>query len=222
LTTLILKRASASPPSGEWNDDDFEVLCDGVVVGRILKVHAAPLGSPWMWTLALGHHEDRTPTHGTPRRARPRWRPSRRAGGGNERKPRGCRGFRSLQRRRPRGNEPLDTPILSQKIRQGADRVSAPTRRDASDKPGLATTLRESARRDQTDQRRTCRLVRYPLNAQGVKESPGRAEAFRYLPRQLFANGSRARRSWRAKGQSRRGIPARLEPAISTPERNSR
>jgi hypothetical protein len=21
-------------------------------------------GSPWMWTLALGHHEDRTPTHG--------------------------------------------------------------------------------------------------------------------------------------------------------------
>jgi alpha-ketoglutarate-dependent taurine dioxygenase len=21
-------------------------------------------GSPWMWTLAFGHHEDRTPTHG--------------------------------------------------------------------------------------------------------------------------------------------------------------
>ena len=30
----------------------------------ILKVHAAPVGSPWMWTLAFGHHEDRTPTHG--------------------------------------------------------------------------------------------------------------------------------------------------------------
>jgi len=29
-----------------------------------LKVHAAPVGSPWMWTLALGDHEDRTPTHG--------------------------------------------------------------------------------------------------------------------------------------------------------------
>jgi hypothetical protein len=29
-----------------------------------MKVHAAPVGSPWMWTLALGHHEDRTPTHG--------------------------------------------------------------------------------------------------------------------------------------------------------------
>jgi hypothetical protein len=37
---------------------------DGVVVGRIFKVHAAPEGSPWMWTLAFGHHEDRTPTHG--------------------------------------------------------------------------------------------------------------------------------------------------------------
>src|SRR5215831_16986900 len=32
---LILKRASASRPSGEWNDDDFDVLCDGVVVGRL-------------------------------------------------------------------------------------------------------------------------------------------------------------------------------------------
>jgi len=49
---------------GEWNDDDFDVLADGAVVGCIFKVHAAPVGSPWMWTLAFGHHEDRTPTHG--------------------------------------------------------------------------------------------------------------------------------------------------------------
>jgi hypothetical protein len=62
---LILKRASASRPSGKWNDDDFDVLADGVIiVGRIMKVHAAPVGSPWMCTLAFGHHEDRTPTHG--------------------------------------------------------------------------------------------------------------------------------------------------------------
>jgi hypothetical protein len=26
---LVLKRASASRPSGEWNDDDFDVLADG-------------------------------------------------------------------------------------------------------------------------------------------------------------------------------------------------
>jgi len=27
--TLVLKRASASRPSDEWNDDDFDVLADG-------------------------------------------------------------------------------------------------------------------------------------------------------------------------------------------------
>jgi len=55
--SLILKRASASRPSGEWNDDDFDVLANGVVA-------ASPVGQPWMWTLAFGHHEDCTPTHG--------------------------------------------------------------------------------------------------------------------------------------------------------------
>ena len=61
---LVLKRASASRTSGEWREDDFDVIADGVVVGRIFKVHTAPVGSPWMWTLAFGHHEDRAPTHG--------------------------------------------------------------------------------------------------------------------------------------------------------------
>ena len=61
---LALKRASISRPSGEWNDDDFDVLADGAVNGRIFKLYAAPVGAPWMWTLAFGHHEDRTPTHG--------------------------------------------------------------------------------------------------------------------------------------------------------------
>jgi hypothetical protein len=61
---LILKRASASRPTGQWNEEDYDVLADGVVVGRLFKVNAAPVGMPWMWTLALGHHEDRTPTHG--------------------------------------------------------------------------------------------------------------------------------------------------------------
>ena len=61
---LILKRASTSRPSGEWDDDDYDVLADGVVVGRIMETAAAPVGQPWMWTLAFGYHEDRTPTHG--------------------------------------------------------------------------------------------------------------------------------------------------------------
>jgi hypothetical protein len=29
-----------------------------------MKAHAAPVGTPWMWTLAFWHEEDRTPTHG--------------------------------------------------------------------------------------------------------------------------------------------------------------
>ena len=29
-----------------------------------MKAAAAPAGQPWLWTLAYGHHEDRTPTHG--------------------------------------------------------------------------------------------------------------------------------------------------------------
>jgi hypothetical protein len=61
---LILKRASAFCPSGEWNDDDYDVLCDGVVVGRIMQPAAVPIGMSWMWTLAFEHHENHTPTHG--------------------------------------------------------------------------------------------------------------------------------------------------------------
>ena len=62
-TALMLKRASASRSSGEWNDDDFDVLADGIVVGRIFKANTAAVGSPWMWTLAFGNREGRTPTH---------------------------------------------------------------------------------------------------------------------------------------------------------------
>jgi hypothetical protein len=64
MDQLILKRASASRPSGHWYDDDYDVLCEGEVVGRIMKAAAAPVGQPWLWTLAYGFHGDRTPTHG--------------------------------------------------------------------------------------------------------------------------------------------------------------
>jgi hypothetical protein len=40
------------------------VLADGAVLGRIFNANAAPVGSPWMWTLIFPHHEGRTPTHG--------------------------------------------------------------------------------------------------------------------------------------------------------------
>jgi hypothetical protein len=60
----VLKRASASPPSGEGNDEDFDVVEDGTVVGRIFKANAAPVGSPWMWAFIMPHHGGRSPTHG--------------------------------------------------------------------------------------------------------------------------------------------------------------
>ena len=64
VTGLILKRASASRPSGQWNDHDYDVLADGFVVGRIFQANAAPVGEPWMWTLAFDFRGGRTPTHG--------------------------------------------------------------------------------------------------------------------------------------------------------------
>jgi hypothetical protein len=46
---LILKRA----PIG-WNQDDYDVLADGKLVGRIFKVPIAPQDRTWMW--ASGHN----------------------------------------------------------------------------------------------------------------------------------------------------------------------
>jgi hypothetical protein len=45
---LTLKRDSASRLSGEWSEDDYDVLADGIVVGRIMKAAAAPVGQPWL------------------------------------------------------------------------------------------------------------------------------------------------------------------------------
>src|SRR5215475_14362704 len=33
-------------------------------LGRIMQAAAVPVGMSWMWTLAFGYHEDRTPSHG--------------------------------------------------------------------------------------------------------------------------------------------------------------
>jgi hypothetical protein len=35
------------------NDDDYDVLTNGEVVGRIFKANAASVGSPWMWDVDL-------------------------------------------------------------------------------------------------------------------------------------------------------------------------
>jgi hypothetical protein len=63
VTALILKRASASRPSGEWSDDDYDVLADGAAVGRIMNAAASPVGMPWLWTYGFDPRE-RRPAHG--------------------------------------------------------------------------------------------------------------------------------------------------------------
>jgi len=61
--SLILKRANTSRLSGQWSDDDYDVLQNGVVVGRIFLALAAPRNRPWMW--ASGHNgEIRGAAHG--------------------------------------------------------------------------------------------------------------------------------------------------------------
>jgi hypothetical protein len=51
ISPLILKRA----PIGD-NQDDYDVLANGVIVVRIFTVPTAPQGRPWMW--ASGHNGD--------------------------------------------------------------------------------------------------------------------------------------------------------------------
>jgi hypothetical protein len=82
MTPLILKRASASRSSGQWSDDDYDVLENGAVVVRIfLSAAAAPRNRPWMW--ANGHSGDiRRGAHGYEPTARRRWRRSPSHGGG--------------------------------------------------------------------------------------------------------------------------------------------
>ena len=55
---LILKRAPIGP-----NQEDYDVLAEGAVVGRIFLPPAAPEATPWMW--ASGHNGDiRRAAHG--------------------------------------------------------------------------------------------------------------------------------------------------------------
>jgi hypothetical protein len=52
MSSRILRRA----PIG-WNEDDFDVLENGKIIGRIFFLDAVgPQGRPWMW--ASGHNGD--------------------------------------------------------------------------------------------------------------------------------------------------------------------
>jgi hypothetical protein len=46
MTGLVRRHPATNRPSGKRSDDDFDVPVDGVVVGRIFKANAAPVGDP--------------------------------------------------------------------------------------------------------------------------------------------------------------------------------
>ena len=51
MSSLILKTTSAHY-GGNWSDDDYVVLCDGQVIGRILLHLMAPPGQRWYWAIS--------------------------------------------------------------------------------------------------------------------------------------------------------------------------
>jgi hypothetical protein len=55
---LILKRS----PLANAGFEDYRVLCEGEVVGRIYKGQAGASGRPWFWGLASDYY--RYPSHG--------------------------------------------------------------------------------------------------------------------------------------------------------------
>src|SRR5262245_1876058 len=59
IASLVLKRGD---PSRRRNDD-YDVLEDGKVVGRIFMVPTAPQGRPWMWASSHGEQIERV-AHG--------------------------------------------------------------------------------------------------------------------------------------------------------------
>jgi hypothetical protein len=56
MTSLTLKRASVSRPDGQWKDEDYDVLADGKVVGRIyerlarVSTRRSFVGSGLLWS----------------------------------------------------------------------------------------------------------------------------------------------------------------------------
>jgi hypothetical protein len=66
MTSLILKRAKFSRSSGQWSDEDYDVLADGKVVGRILESGSRFDPPDLLWTWSITEIVPASPvTHGT-------------------------------------------------------------------------------------------------------------------------------------------------------------
>jgi hypothetical protein len=64
MSDLLLRRVSANRARAQGPDDYDVIGGDGMVIGRIFRATTSPVGTPWIWNLAYGQHEDHTPTHG--------------------------------------------------------------------------------------------------------------------------------------------------------------
>jgi hypothetical protein len=54
MSSLILKPAKLSRPDGQWSENDFDVLADGEVVGRIYEDdHLALPDLRWFWSIMV-------------------------------------------------------------------------------------------------------------------------------------------------------------------------
>ena len=49
MSSLTLKRARASRSSGQWQDEDYDVLADGKVIGRIYEDASASMPPELRW-----------------------------------------------------------------------------------------------------------------------------------------------------------------------------
>ena len=55
MTHLVLEQVTGG---------HYDVLAEGQVVGHIMLSNAAPITTPWIWTLAYGFHDYRKRTRG--------------------------------------------------------------------------------------------------------------------------------------------------------------
>jgi hypothetical protein len=64
VTDLLFQKAK-TVRAGARGDEDYDVVADGKVIGRIFEATASPIGTPWMWILtSYRDHENRTPAQG--------------------------------------------------------------------------------------------------------------------------------------------------------------
>ena len=59
---LILKCATALRRLWRWRHDNYDVVEDGIAVGRIFRSPDAPKDPPWMWT--SNEHKGHSPAFG--------------------------------------------------------------------------------------------------------------------------------------------------------------